>query len=117
PSIYLDDPEPKLKYRSLVIIAVALQERKYFFGKGINWGYFPNTYKFTRVTDYTSFDTSQKDCGVRILTFEFPCFVGDEPWDADKEYFLGQIGQFMWKNGFSFSFVATSLFKVEKAYP
>ncbi len=93
PSLIVDTDE-SLNYRSMVILGVhADLDVTNVFPEQVYWGYFPNHYHFTRVTEY-SFTDQSFDEHEFVFTFEFPCFTSDDLWSHDIEWFKEYITMF-----------------------
>lgn len=115
PTLLLDT-ETELQYRSMVIVAVrATLDVDELFPEEVAWGYFPNDYEFTRLTDY---EFTDQDLGREfVLTFEFPCFVGDDVWNRDAEQFRRYVEDFFAEQGIDSDVREVKLRRARRAYP
>lgn len=115
PTLLLDD-DIDLRYRSMVIVAVrTLLDTEAVFPDGVSWGYFPNDYEFTRVTDYDFIEQNPDE--EFIFTFEFPCFVGDETWNRDAEWFRQYVEEFFEDQQLESDIREVELRRAPRAYP
>lgn len=112
---YLVDAETDVKYRSMVIVAVRASLDADLFPAGVCWGYFPNDYAFTRVTDYEFTPTEFHE--ETVLTFEFPCFLNDDIWTAEREAFEQRVEMFFERQGIDGTINEVVLRRLPRAYP
>jgi UDP-galactopyranose mutase len=112
----MSERDHDLQYRSMVIVGVrATLECTRLFPQNVWWGYFPNHYQFTRLTDYGF--TGKALGETSILTFEFPCFLTDEVWSRDSEYFHRYLSEFFTRQDIENDIHEVVLRKVPRAYP
>ena len=115
PTLLVADVEPSPRYRSMIVLgAHIVAERP--FPTHVDWGYFPNHYAFTRITDY-AFTPQNIPDGERLLTAEFPCFVGDDIWGRREEWFERYLVDFFETQGLEIGVIATEVRRVSRAYP
>ncbi|SFR67077.1 protoporphyrinogen/coproporphyrinogen oxidase [Halogeometricum limi] len=115
PSI-LVDTEETLNYRSMIIHGMHVKASERLFPDHVDWGYFPNHYEFTRITDYEFTPQSIPD-DEYILTIEFPCFLDDDIWSKPKEWFDQYMMDFFEEQGIEASLVASEARRAPRAYP
>ncbi|MFD1597925.1 protoporphyrinogen/coproporphyrinogen oxidase [Halobellus rarus] len=115
PSI-LVDTEEELNYRSMVILGAHLEASERLFPEHVDWGYFPNHYEFTRITDY-EFTPQSIPGGEYILTVEFPCFVGDDVWSRSEEWFESYLLDFLDEQGIEAETIDAKIRRAPHAYP
>jgi UDP-galactopyranose mutase len=113
---FLVDHEESLEYRSMAILGLHVEASERLFPDHVSWGYFPNDYQFTRITDY-DFTPQDIPDGEYILTVEFPCFVGDECWSRDEEWYAEYVCSFLEEQGVDASVIASEVRRAPRAYP
>lgn len=116
PSFLVDDIDVSLNYRSMVILGAHVEASERLFPSHVNWGYFPNDYEFTRITDY-DFTPQSIPEGEYILTVEFPCFVGDDLWSRDAEWFDDYLLSFLDEQGVDATVLDSEARRAPRAYP
>jgi UDP-galactopyranose mutase len=115
PSFLVDD-DADLDYRSMVILGMHVEASERLFDDYVNWGYFPNDYEFTRVTDY-DFTPQDIPDGEYVLTVEFPCFVGDDVWSQSEEWFEEYFLSFCEEQGIEATTIDAKVRRAPRAYP
>ena len=115
PSIIVDTDE-SLNYRSMVILGAHIEASERLFPDHVDWGYFPNHYDFTRVTDY-EFVPQETPAGEYILTTEFPCFIGDDVWSQDEEWYTQYFLDFLKEQGIETELLDAQIRRAPRAYP
>ncbi|WP_276275486.1 UDP-galactopyranose mutase [Haloarcula regularis] len=113
---FLVDTDESLKYRSMVILGTHIEATERLFPDHIDWGYFPNHYDFTRVTEY-SFMPQELPADEHILTTEFPCFIGDEIWSNDDAWYETYLMEFLDEQGIEASLLDAEVRRAPRAYP
>jgi UDP-galactopyranose mutase len=115
PSILVDTDE-ELNYRSMVILGAHVETSERLFPEHVDWGYFPNHYDFTRITDYefTPQSIPEDEC---ILTVEFPCFIGDDVWSNDPEWYDQSLLAFLDEQDIEADLIDTKVRRAPRAYP
>lgn len=113
---FLVNHEESLEYRAMVILGVHVEASERLFPDHVSWGYFPNDFEFTRITDY-DFTPQNIPDGEYILTVEFPCFVGDDRWSHDHEWYVEYLRDFMQKQGVECSVIDSETRRAPRAYP
>lgn len=116
PSILVDDIDASLNYRSMIIHGMHIEASDRLFPSHASWGYFPNHYDFTRITDY-DFTPQPIREGEYILTTEFPCFVGDDLWSRSADWFDEYLLSFLDEQGIDASIIASEGRRAPRAYP
>src|SRR5260221_10247722 len=75
---------PPLCVRSMVFVYVVLDTDDPVLPGRALWAYFPNHYRFTRLTDMSACGhVLNMPPGFRVCCFEFPCFHDDDIWNAE----------------------------------
>jgi UDP-galactopyranose mutase len=115
PSILAETSED-LEYRSMVILGTHVAASDRLFPDHVDWGYFPNHYEFTRITDY-EFVPQETPDGEYILTMEFPCFVGDDLWPHSNDWFADYLQQFLDEQGIDAEILDAQVRRAPRAYP
>jgi UDP-galactopyranose mutase len=115
PSIIVDTEET-LNYRSMVIHGMHIEADQRLFDDHIDWGYFPNDYEFTRITDY-EFTPQDIPDGEYILTIEFPCFLDDDLWSKPIEWFDDYVLDFLEEQGVDAELITSEARRAPHAYP
>ena len=115
PSIIVDTDE-SLEYRSMVILGAHIGADESLFPDHCDWGYFPNHYDFTRITDY-EFVPQETPAGEYILTVEFPCFVGDDVWSSDESWYADYLLEFLDEQGIDAELLDAKVRRAPRAYP
>jgi len=115
PSILVDTTE-ELEYRSMVILGTHLRASDRPFPDHVDWGYFPNHYDFTRITDY-EFVPQETPDGEYILTTEFPCFVGDDLWSRPDEWYAEYLRDFLARQDIDSEILDAQVRRAPRAYP
>lgn len=115
PSLVVDTTE-SLNYRSMVILGTHVSADERLFPDHVDWGYFPNDYEFTRVTDY-EFVPQETPDGEYILTTEFPCFIGDDVWSNDDEWYTDYLHSFLEEQGIDAEILDSKVRRAPRAYP
>jgi len=115
PSIVVDTSE-SLDYRSMVILGTHVAADQRPFPDHVDWGYFPNDYEFTRITEYGFLPQEMPD-GEYILTTEFPCFIGDDIWSKNEEWYAEYVVNFLTEQGIDASLVEAKVRRAPRAYP
>jgi UDP-galactopyranose mutase len=115
PSILVDTSE-SLNYRSMVILGTHIEASERLFPDHVDWGYFPNHYDFTRITDYKFVPQSTPD-GEYILTTEFPCFIGDDVWSNAEEWYSEYLMDFLDEQGINAKLLDAEVRRAPRAYP
>lgn len=115
PSLIVDT-EASLKYRSMVILGTHIEADERLFPDHVDWGYFPNDYDFTRVTDY-KFVPQETPEGEYILTTEFPCFIGDDVWSNPDEWYTEYLLDFLQEQGIDAAVRDAQVRRAPRAYP
>jgi len=115
PSILVDTSE-SLTYRSMVILGTHIEASERLFPDHVDWGYFPNHYDFTRITDYQFVPQSIPD-GEYILTTEFPCFIGDDVWSNAEEWYSEYLMDFLDEQGVNARLLDAEVRRAPRAYP
>lgn len=116
PSIVADS-DRSLNYRSMVIVGVQAQvDTESLFPHQVYWGYFPNDYKFTRLTEY-SFTGQEFDDREYVMTFEFPCFTDEDLWKKRDEWFESYIIDFFADQGLDAEIIDIEARRAPRAYP
>jgi UDP-galactopyranose mutase len=115
PSILVDSSE-KLNYRSMIILGAHIEASERLFPEHVDWGYFPNDYEFTRVTDYEFTPQSIPD-GEYILTVEFPCFLDEDIWSNPAEWFGQYLMDFLAEQGIDANVIDSEVRRAPRAYP
>lgn len=115
PSLIIDTQE-SLNYRSMVILGAHIQASERLFPEHVDWGYFPNDYKFTRITDY-EFVPQEMPESEYILTAEFPCFIGDDVWANDEEWHAQYLLDFLDEQGIEADLLDAQIRQAPRAYP
>ena len=115
PSILVDTSE-ELDYRSMVILGTHVKATDRLFPDHVDWGYFPNDYEFTRITDY-EFVPQETPDGEYILTTEFPCFVGDELWSHSDGWYAEYLQEFLDGQGIDAEILDAQVRRAPRAYP
>jgi UDP-galactopyranose mutase len=113
---FLVDADEDLEYRSMVILGAHIEASERLFPEHVSWGYFPNDYEFTRVTDY-DFTPQDIPDGEYVLTVEFPCFVGDDVWSRPDEWFEEYLLSFLADQGIDAAVVDAEARRAPRAYP
>jgi len=115
PSIIVDTDE-SLEYRSMVILGVHVSADDRLFPDHVDWGYFPNHYDFTRITDY-EFVPQETPEGEYILTVEFPCFIGDDVWSNDESWYAEFLLEFLAEQDIDAELLDAQVRRAPRAYP
>jgi len=115
PSIIVDTSET-LNYRSMVIYGMHIEASERLFPEHVDWGYFPNEYEFTRVTDY-EFTPQSIPEGEYILTVEFPCFLDSDVWSKETAWFDQYMLNFFEEQGIEANLVTSEARRAPYAYP
>jgi UDP-galactopyranose mutase len=115
PSLIVDTDE-SLEYRSMVILGTHIEASERLFPDHVDWGYFPNHYKFTRITDY-EFIPQEMPKDEYILTTEFPCFIGDDVWSNDQDWYVEYLLDFLEEQGFDVDLLDAQVRRAPRAYP
>ncbi len=115
PSLLVGEGD-QLRYRSMVILGVHVVADERPFPSHVDWGYFPNDYAFTRLTDYGFTPQSLPD-NEYILTAEFPCFTGDDRWTHPDEWFEHYLEEFLEAQGIDIEVIAAEVRRAPRAYP
>jgi UDP-galactopyranose mutase len=113
---FLVDHDEDLEYRSMVILGAHVEASERLFPDHVSWGYFPNDYEFTRITDYDFTPQSIPD-GEYILTVEFPCFVGDQLWSRPDEWYVEYLVPFLEDQGIEVTVRESEVRRAARAYP
>jgi UDP-galactopyranose mutase len=116
PSLLVDDIDASLNYRSMVILGAHIEASERLFPPHASWGYFPNHYDFTRVTDYDFTPQSIPD-GEYVLTVEFPCFLDDDLWSRSDEWFDDYLLSFLDDQDIEAEILASEARRAPRAYP
>ncbi|MDS0300282.1 FAD-dependent oxidoreductase [Halogeometricum sp. S1BR25-6] len=116
PSILVDDVDATFDYRSMVIYGAHIEASERLFPSHVNWGYFPNDYEFTRVTDY-DFTPQSIPEGEYILTVEFPCFIDEDLWTRSDEWFDDYVRSFLDEQGVEAEILDSQTRRAPRAYP
>lgn len=116
PSVLVSTVDESLRYRSMVILGVHIEATERLFPAHVDWGYFPNHYEFTRLTDYGFTPQSIPD-GEFILTAEFPCFLGDDCWSHPDEWYERYLLEFLDEQHIEAELLAAEVRRVPRAYP
>jgi len=112
----LVDTEESLNYRSMVIHGTHIEASQRLFPDHVNWGYFPNHHDFTRITDY-DFTPQTIPEGEYILTTEFPCFLGEDLWSQDDEWFDEYVLSFLDEQAIEAEILDSQARRAARAYP
>jgi UDP-galactopyranose mutase len=115
PSILVNTPE-ELTYRSMLIHGVHVEASERLFPDHVDWGYFPNDYEFTRITDYEFTPQSIPD-DEYILTIEYPCFLDEELWAKPTEWFEDYLLAFFEEQEIEAEILASEARRAPRAYP
>lgn len=115
PSLIVDTSE-SLDYRSMVILGTHIQADQRTFPDHVDWGYFPNDYEFTRITDYEFVPQDTPD-DEYILTTEFPCFIGDDIWSNEAEWYVEYLMDFLENQGIEAQLLDAQVRRAPRAYP
>ena len=115
PSLLIDTDE-SLEYRSMVILGTHIEASGRLFPEHVDWGYFPNDYKFTRVTDY-EFVPQELPEDEYILTTEFPCFIGDDVWSNEEDWYAEYLLDFLEDQGLDTELLDAQVRRAPRAYP
>ena len=115
PSVVVDTDE-ELNYRSMVILGAHVEASERLFPEHVDWGYFPNDYEFTRVTDYEFTPQSIPD-DEYILTVEFPCFIGDDVWSQSAEWYEQYLMDFLEEQNIDSELIDAQVRRAPRAYP
>jgi len=113
---FLVEHDERLKYRSMVILGVHVEASERLFPDHVSWGYFPNDYAFTRITDY-DFTPQDIPDGEYVLTVEFPCFVGDDRWSHSDEWYGEYLTDFLDEQGVESTVIESNVRRAPRAYP
>ena len=116
PRVLLSGSDEELQYRSMVILGLHLEATDRLFPEHVDWGYFPNHYEFTRITDY-EFTGQALPADEYILTVEFPCFVDDETWSRADEWCEAYTLDFLSSQGIDGDVIASEVRRARRAYP
>ena len=116
PSILVDNADIELNYRSMIILGIRVRLSERPFPSHVSWGYFPNDYEFTRVTDYDFVDQSLDD-DEYILTIEFPCFTDEELWSNEQGWFEEYMRSFFDEQGINGEIEESEIRRAPRAYP
>jgi len=103
----------KLNYRCLVVLLLSI-DKEYVFPKRVNWVYYPNTHKFTRITHFTSY-TKQKTKNRSVIGLEFPTSQRELKDIDDKRIVLRS--KRIIKKLFNANLLSNMVIKKEHAYP
>jgi len=112
----VDDVDDPIDYRSMVILGAHVQANERPFPDHVDWGYFPNHYAFTRVTDY-GFTGQSLPADEYLLTAEYPCFVGDDVWERSDGWFERYLLEFLHDEGIDAEAVDAVVRRAPRAYP
>jgi len=114
PAYLVSEPE-SYRYRSMIIVGVRTTLDDDVFPSGVWWGYFPNDYEFTRLTEYSftpwSFDSQT------LLTFEYPCFTDEQLWQRDQAWFADRVRRFFTEQGVEGEIKEVVIRRLPRAYP
>ncbi|MFB6202796.1 MAG: NAD(P)/FAD-dependent oxidoreductase [Halorhabdus sp.] len=116
PGILVDSPAVDLRYRSMVIVGARVRTRDDLFPEHVSWGYFPNDYLFTRVTEY-GFTPQPIPEDELVLTFEFPTFADERLFGEDESWFRRYIDQFFHEQGIDGRIEELQVRRAPHAYP
>lgn len=116
PSLLVSDVADSLRYRSMIILGAHVEASERLFPAHVDWGYFPNDYAFTRLTDY-GFTPQSIPNGEFVLTAEFPCFVGDDVWSKSNDWFERYLVEFLDGQGIDAEVLAAEVRRAPRAYP
>lgn len=114
PAYLVSDPD-QYRYRSMIIVGVRATLDDDVFPSEVWWGYFPNDYEFTRLTEYGFTPWSFDD--QTLLTFEYPCFTDDRLWRRDYAWFADRVGRFLAEQGIEACVEEIVLRRLPRAYP
>jgi len=112
----LVDTDNSLQYRSMAILGAHIEASERLFPEHVSWGYFPNDYEFTRITDY-DFTPQDIPNGEYILTVEFPCFIEDDIWARSTEWFEEYLLSFLEEQGVEATVKDAKVRRAPRAYP
>lgn len=114
PAYLVSNPE-SYRYRSMIIAGVRTKLDDDLFPPEVWWGYFPNDYEFTRLTEYGF--TPWSFNGQTLLTFEYPCFTEDQLWQRDEQWFVKRVRRFFTEQGINGDIQEVILRRLPHAYP
>ena len=116
PSHLLSDAGEPPKYRSMIVLGLHARMTERLFPPHVDWGYFPNDYAFTRITDY-GFTPQSIPVEEAILTVEFPCFVDDDSWSRQDSWFERYVLEFLADQGIHADVIESNVRRAPRAYP
>ena len=116
PSALLPEAVESPRYRSMVILGAHIQAEADLFPQHVDWGYFPNHYEFTRITDY-EFTRQSLTSDEYILTVEFPCFEGDRLWRRPDEWYQSYLVDFLEEQDLAPEILSWEVRRAPRAYP
>ncbi|MDN7023846.1 FAD-dependent oxidoreductase [Methanoculleus sp. FWC-SCC1] len=117
PSILVNDRFHIPEYRSMIIVAILVSIKSdKIFNENVLWGYFPNHYHFTRLTNYAHIAQIHKS-DLTLVSFEFPCFFRDGLWGKPDDWFQSYVTLFLANQNVVFELIECSVQRIEKAYP
>ena len=116
PNALLPEVVKSPRYRSMVILGAHVQAEADLFPQHVDWGYFPNHYEFTRITDY-EFTRQSLTSDEYILTVEFPCFEGDRLWRRPDEWYRSYLFGVLEEHDLAPEVLSWEVRRAARAYP